>query len=269
MAFKVSKRFLTRARPALRRYQKVLAEAQHRDVNESDTSVIVSDFLSDVLGYDKYQEVTTEYAVRSTYCDLAITCDGRLCYLIEVKPIGADLRENHVRQAVDYGAKEGCEWVILTNGAVWHAYRIRFEKPVDYDLTFSVDLLAEGAAPADLLPYLSLIAKESSGGKEIDRFWRQKQATSRFVIAQILLQERPLRLLRRELRKLSPDVRISCDQLAALLRAELLKRDALEGEKAEAAAALLRRAARRRARQTPSEKVVPPGAAPTLPRAVS
>lgn len=264
MAFKVSKRFLSRARPALRRYQKVLAEAQHRDVNESDTSVIVSDFLSDVLGYDKYQEVTTEYAVRSTYCDLAVTCDGRLCYLIEVKPIGADLRDNHVRQAVDYGAKEGCEWVILTNGAEWHAYRIRFEQPLDYELAFAVNLLAEGAAPADLLPYLSLIAKESSSGKEIDRFWRQKQATSRYVIAQVLLQERSLRSLRRELRKLSPDVRISCDQLAALLRTELLKREALEGEKAIEASKLVRRVAQRQARESAEAKVVPPAGTATV-----
>ena len=59
---KVSKRFVDRARGNLRRYQRVLETARSRDVNESDTCVIVSDIVSDVLGYDKYTEVTTEFA---------------------------------------------------------------------------------------------------------------------------------------------------------------------------------------------------------------
>lgn len=65
-------RFSERARSALRRFQRVLESARKRDVNESDTSVIVKDMLSDLLGYDKYEDVTTEVAVRSTFCDLAI-----------------------------------------------------------------------------------------------------------------------------------------------------------------------------------------------------
>jgi predicted type IV restriction endonuclease len=125
---KVSKRFLDRARPALRRYRKVLDSARKRDVNESDTSVIVNDMLTELLGYDKYNDITTEFAVRSTFCDLAIKCDGRVQYLIEVKPIGAELKELYLRQAIEYGAREGIEWIILTNGVLWQAHRIRFEQ---------------------------------------------------------------------------------------------------------------------------------------------
>jgi hypothetical protein len=46
---KLSKRFVERAKGCLRRYQKVLDSARSRDVNESDTVVIVTDFLADVL----------------------------------------------------------------------------------------------------------------------------------------------------------------------------------------------------------------------------
>ena len=115
---KVSKRFVDRARPALRKYQKVLESATARDVGESDTALIVSDILTDVLGYDKYQDVTTEFAVRSTFCDLAVRVGGDLRYLIEVKSIGTDLRENHLRQACDYAANQGVDWVLLTNGVI-------------------------------------------------------------------------------------------------------------------------------------------------------
>jgi hypothetical protein len=41
----VSKRFSDRARANLRRFQKVLESARARDVNESDTCVIISDFV--------------------------------------------------------------------------------------------------------------------------------------------------------------------------------------------------------------------------------
>src|SRR5688500_13932602 len=45
---KVSKRFVDRARSNLRKYQKAFEAARVRDVGESDTCVIISDFLADV-----------------------------------------------------------------------------------------------------------------------------------------------------------------------------------------------------------------------------
>jgi hypothetical protein len=98
---KVSKRFLERAKGSFRKYQKLLESARARDVNESDTTVIISDFLAEVLGWDKYSEVTTEFCIRSTFCDLALKVDGRPAFLIEVKSVGTDLKDNHLRQAID------------------------------------------------------------------------------------------------------------------------------------------------------------------------
>ena len=54
--------------------------------------------------------------------------DGKIEYLIEVKAIGLSLKENHLRQALGYGANNGIPWVVLTNGLVWELYRIKFEK---------------------------------------------------------------------------------------------------------------------------------------------
>lgn len=244
-----SKRFLDRAKTNLRRYQKVLASAKARDIGESDTVLIVTDFLADVLGYDKYSEITAEFVIRSTFCDLAIQTGGQLRFLIEVKAIGTELRENHLRQAVDYGANKGAEWVLLTNGADWRAYRIRFEQPISHDLVFDVDLLDPACKNTDLLEMLYLISREALSGAEIDRYWRQKEATNRFIITQVLLSRPLLGTLRRELRRLAPGLRISEDDLATLLQIGVFKRDALEGDKAEAAAKRVRRAVRRRERE--------------------
>lgn len=245
---KVSKRFVDRARPALRRYQKILESAKKRDVNESDTSVIVSDMLTEILGYDKYHEVTTELSVRSTFCDLAIKINGRLQYLIEVKSIGTDLKETHLRQAIEYGAREGIEWVLLTNGYLWQAHRIRFEQPIDHDLVFELDLLRNDNKVPQLLEKLFLISREAGNASAIDLYWQSKEATSRYVLAQLILSEDVLRLIRRRLRSLFKGTKISAEELATVLQVEVMKRDVLDGEKAEAAAKTVKRAVRRRRR---------------------
>jgi hypothetical protein len=250
---KVSSRFLDRAKGGLRRYQKVLEAARRRDVNESDTCVIVSDFLADVLGYDKYSEVTTEFAIRSTFCDLAIKVDGRLQYLIEVKSVGTDLKENHLRQAVDYGANQGVEWVLLTNGILWQAHRLRFEKPISHEEVFSIDLLNAELKSLQILEKLYLISREAGGSAAISTYWQQKEATSRFVVAQMLVDPTVLSVTRRQLKRLFPGVKIDEESLESLIRNDVLKRELLEGERASAAEKLIKRATRRRQRNKTEE----------------
>lgn len=273
---KVSKRFLDRARKHLRKYQKAFAEARSRDVGESDTCVIISDFLADVLGYDKYGDITTEFAIRSTFCDLAIKTNGRLQFLIEVKSVGTELKDNHARQATDYAANQGVDWVLLTNGAQWKAYKLRFEKPIQADEVFVIDLLSPDARPNQLLEKLYLISKEAGGGSAMESFYRQQEAKSRYVVGQLLLSEPVLTTVRRELRRLFPEVRATTGELDELLRAEVLKRDILEGERALAAEKSIRKGTRRRLREKtgaddqPSGGVVAPGAAaPIAPATLS
>src|SRR3954453_14798756 len=103
----------------LKRFQPVLASAKARDVNESDTVIIITDMLSEVFGYDKYSELTSEHSIRGTYCDLATILDTRVQLLLEAKAIGMDLKDSHVKQAVDYAANKGVDWVVLTNGTNW------------------------------------------------------------------------------------------------------------------------------------------------------
>ena len=259
---RVSKRFAERARPALKKYQKALDSARSRDVNESDTRVIISDFVADVLGFDKYSELTTEFAVKTTYCDLALKVKGKLRFLVECKSIGTDLKENHLRQATDYAANDGVEWVLLTNGAKWQAHRVRFEQPIRADEVFSIDLLDPSAKTADLLERLYLISREGAAAAAIDHFWEQKEATSRYIIAQLLLSEPALSSVRRHLRRMYPGVKVTEEDLAKLLASEVIKRDALEGPRADEAAKVARKYARRRARETATE--ITPVAAPQL-----
>jgi hypothetical protein len=72
----------------LKHFQGILAASKARDDGEADTVMIVTDIIADVFGYDKYSELTAEYAIKGTYCDLATKLDGVVQALIEVKAIG-------------------------------------------------------------------------------------------------------------------------------------------------------------------------------------
>jgi predicted type IV restriction endonuclease len=123
------KRVVERLTAGIKRFQPILSASKARDDGEGDTVMIVTDMLGEVFGYDKYSEVTAEYAIRSTYCDLATKLDGTVQALIEVKAVGLELKDQHVKQAVDYAANQGVDWVVLTNGLHWRVYNVIFGKP--------------------------------------------------------------------------------------------------------------------------------------------
>src|SRR3990170_1769707 len=105
---RLSKKAVERIAAGLKRFQPILAAAKSRDVNESDTVVIVTDLLQEVFGYDKYAEITSEHVIRGTFCDLAVKLDGTLAFLIEVKAIGLELKEQHIKQADGFYLNQKC-----------------------------------------------------------------------------------------------------------------------------------------------------------------
>jgi hypothetical protein len=219
----------------LKKFQPILSSAKTRDAGEADTSTVVKDLLSDLFGYDKYSEITSEYAIKGTYCDLAVKLDGKLHILVEVKAIGLELKESHVKQAVDYAANQGVEWVALTNGNMWRIYRVLFTKPIGQDLVFECDLLTISTRDKAQVDSLFLFAKEGQHKSVLQEYHAQRQAMSRHYLAAVILGDSVLDVIRRELRRLSPDVKIDRDELRVGLINEVLKREVTEGDKAEEA----------------------------------
>jgi predicted type IV restriction endonuclease len=241
----VPKKVAERLAAGLKRYQPVLESARSRDVNESDTSMIVSDMLAEVFGFDKYNEITRELCIRGTYCDLAVRIDQKFQFLIEVKAVGVELKDQHVKQVVDYAANQGIEWVALTNGVVWKVYRVSFAKPIDRDLVVDIDLLTLNAKDEDAISKLFLLTRDSIVKSALEEYHDHQQATSKFVLAAAILSEPVLEVVRRELRRMSPDVRVEIEELRNVVSQDVLKRDVIEGDQATQARKKLNRAASR------------------------
>lgn len=215
-----------RLRAAIRKLNKPLADLASRDANEGDTRILVTDFLCDALGYDKYSDLTTEYQVRGEFADYGIRIDKQLVAFIEVKRVATKLDVKHLRQVEMYAVNEGVEWVILTNAADWRVYHITGGLPVQIDLAFAVNLLGDEslAFKTNQLFYLS---RESFKRRQVDDLWKTQRATSPKSMAQVLISEPVIAAIHKELRRQSGQS-IDAGELVAILKGSVLRPDCFE-----------------------------------------
>jgi hypothetical protein len=187
-----------RLRAAVRRFSKPLADLVARDANEGDTRLLVTDFLCDGLGFDKYADLTTEYQVKGEFADYGLRIDRDLVAFIEVKRVATKLSPKHLRQVEMYAVNEGVEWVVLTNGSAWQIYHITGGLPVVIDLALEVDLLGD-EPPAHKVNQLFYLTRESLKRRQIDELWKAKRATSPTSLAQVLVSDNVTEAIRKEL----------------------------------------------------------------------
>ena len=213
-----------RVRAAVRRFNKPLLDLVGRDANEGDTRLLVTDFLCEGLGYDKYEDLTTEYQVKGEFADYGIRIDKQLVAFIEVKRCAQKLGVKHLRQVQMYAVNEGVEWMILTNGQVWQVWHMTPGLPVVIDLALEVDLLGEGgpAAKGDPMFYLS---KEAFKRRLIDELWKARAATSPKSLAGVILSDAVTEAIRKELRRQTGHS-ADAKEIARLVRSEVLRPEA-------------------------------------------
>lgn len=238
----VPSRVAARLAAGIKRFQPILTAAKARDVNESDTVIIVTDMLQEVFGYDKFADITSEHAIRGTFCDLALKVDGNLSMLVEVKAVGMELKDPFIKQAVDYGTNQGVDWIVLTTGVLWRVYKVIFGKPIGFEIVFEFNFLDLKPRDNEEIELISMLTKESWHKERLSEYHTQRQALSRFVLGSLLLSEPILDVLRRELRRISPGIKIEKEEIRNVLEHEVIKRETLEGEKSEIARRLVNKA---------------------------
>lgn len=240
--FKIPKKVHDRLTERLRHYQKIAEQQKAKDVSEADTVTVVKDILAEVFGYDKYQDLTSEQQIKGTFCDLAVKLDGKIRLLIEVKAAGVTLNSSHLRQAVSYGVTQGIEWVILTNAVHWQIFRIKFGQPPLEEELARFDFLALSSKNEDDLQKMFLLCKEGMTSEALDSYHQVAQLFNKHTISVVLQSEPILAAIRREVRRLFPELKFDLQTLGDLLTNEVIKRDAIDGEKYKEAEARVRKA---------------------------
>lgn len=204
----------------MRKYVPIIKEAHSQGLNEAATKLHLSQFFSDVLGYNLFTDVVPEYGVRGKYADYAIKIDDDIRLLVEVKQVSLKLKERHLYQLANYAASEGIEWCLLTNSAVFELYCIEFEKPISWHLVFTTDLIDENLQ--DTVEKLWYLTKRSLRRNEIEKYRQKQISLSPVSIAKAILTYDVVRVIRRSLRH-STGFSVSEDELGEVIQRKVIR----------------------------------------------
>lgn len=181
---------------SLKSYRKDFLDGSLKELDESGTRLMINRFLSDVLGYKQLEEIKTEYMIKGTYADYVIQVNTTRHFLVEVKALSFQLSEKHLRQTVNYGANEGIEYALLTNGRNFEFYKIIFAQPISSRLIFSLDI-SDAAGLKNAASHLQHLHKESVVKNSFKPLWNKCEATDPYNIAGIICSDAVLKCIKK------------------------------------------------------------------------
>ena len=210
-------------RKTILKARSLIEVAAKTDANEAETRTRIHDIFGMLMGYDRYEHITQEYAIHgagdTVHCDIAVQLDHKEAskpdFLVELKRVNIDLTSKHLRQAASYAIDIGCEWVLLTNGKEWKLYHISFGKPPQTKLVDSWNLINDD--PVILAEKFNLIGYKNIKRGGLARLWEKSNVLAAQNLLKIILSEQSLTLIRRELKK-ATDVTVSPEEIVGAIR---------------------------------------------------
>jgi hypothetical protein len=162
-------------------------------------------------------------------------------FIVEVKSVNTELKQNHVTQVVNYAANIPVDWVVLTNGARWQAYKVNFNKPIDGTLMLDVDLSVCSLKDPEVYNLFGGLSREVFTPDSMSQMFKSKQAMSKFSVAQLLLCDPVVGMVRRELRKLADGLNPDIEDIRTIIQEQVIKRELIEADEAKIAAKAVKR----------------------------
>ncbi len=184
----------------LKAYRRRYLVAKYQKLDESATRIMVNSLLIDVLGYKELEEVKTEYAISGTYADYVVQIGRKKHFIVEVKAIQIDLSEKHLRQAINYAANEGIDWVLLTNGRCYQLYRVIFGKPISYRKVCGFNL-SDKEQLKHSVECFAYLTRKASFTDHLEKFWKRFCALEPKNLAKHLHSIEVVKFLRKRLKK--------------------------------------------------------------------
>ena len=183
----------------IKEYRKQFFAKDIQELDESGTRIMVNHILTDLLGYRSLEEIKTEYMIKGTYADYVVQIDGDRHFLVEVKALSLALSNKHLRQAIEYAANEGVEWVVLTNGRILQLYKVIFAQPIDSKMVFQINLSSPETAKG-CLECLQFLHRDSVVKKGLNQLWNNFIATEKTTLASLVLSKPGIAFLSKQIR---------------------------------------------------------------------
>jgi len=137
---------------------------------------------------------------------------------------------------------------VLTNALEWRLYRIKFGQPIEYELVSSFCIADVNLKNEEDQRKLFLLCREGITSDAMGLYHQHISVLNKFTVAQVVLGEPVVSVIRRELRRLFPELKIESEAVVELLNNEILKREVLDGEKVKDAQQRIRKAVSKNAK---------------------
>ena len=208
---KITKKVRERLRAGLRHYKPLLKAARERNATRSDTATLTLDLLSDLFGFDRYKEITSELDNREAVYDFAVHNDDSSVMLVRVSPVGAAPDDRFLLATSQHAILNDVEWIVLTNGIGWQVHHVEDtgSNLPETPIVLAFDLLHMQPSREPHLDTLFLLTREGHLTAGLDHFRLRLEVTNRHYLGAMILSDAMIASIRRELRKLNPDLDIT------------------------------------------------------------
>lgn len=200
-------------------------EILEADAIEAETRRRLEDIFVQVLGYDKYGDLSREKAVKGVgdteHVDFAVKIEGEFKFFVELKRVSAALAPKHIKQAARYAVDSGLNWVILTNTVQWELYHIDFRQPPVTSLVMRFDLLQDDLG--GLEKKIRVVTKKAVRRGSLDELWGKARSLSVDNLLKAILADDSIRAIRRNIRR-STEVLVAVEEIVSALKKILNER---------------------------------------------
>ena len=227
---KIPHKIQERIKAALRRFKPLLKAARERDAGRADTATLALDLLSELFGYDRYSEITSELDNKESVFDFSIQTEGQPRMLVRVSPIGMAPDDRYLLATAQYAQMNGVDWITMTNGIAWQVHHVEDvganapETPV----VLAFDLLQMQPGREAHLGTIHLLTREGHDKAGLSHFKLRLEMTNRHYLGAMVLSDAVVASVRRELQKLNPDLRVTPAELRENLVKGVLRPDIVQ-----------------------------------------
>ena len=227
---KIPHKIQERIKAALRRFKPLLKAARERDAGRADTATLALDLLSELFGYDRYSEITSELDNKESVFDFSIQTEGQPRMLVRVSPIGMAPDDRYLLATAQYAQMNGVDWITMTNGIAWQVHHVEDvganapETPV----VLAFDLLQMQPGREAHLGTIHLLTREGHEKAGLSHFKLRLEMTNRHYLGAMVLSDAVVASVLRELQKLNPDLRVTPAELRENLAKGVLRPDIVQ-----------------------------------------
>ncbi|MDP8222087.1 MAG: type I restriction enzyme HsdR N-terminal domain-containing protein [Candidatus Lernaella stagnicola] len=194
-------------RKAINDAKRLVERLKASDGNEAETRRRVERIFETVLGYDAFEHLSREHAVRGAgeteHIDFSITVqkgeEAQPAILVELKRIGINLSRKHLKQVTSYAIDMGCEWALLTNALEWRVYHIEFGQPPETKLIAEWNMLEDDIA--SIARYFEMISLKNVKRGGLAKLWEKMDILTNKNLLKALFSAASLKLTCKILRK--------------------------------------------------------------------